>query len=164
MSTSLKLLIPLAIDPTPLQLLSKEAGFIDAYTHDLNKPFLENKIFLMYEADFNTTEKAERFEFFCRLNIPFYTYKIGGKKRLVYYFDIKTKSIMNPKASSVCTIYHDDERHKIISFWENKDKDVNEYMYEQKKPVFYEENIIPIEDYDENQHYKGLTIKKAATL
>ncbi len=165
MSTSLKLLIPLAIDPIPLEMLSKEAGFIDAYTHDLNKPYLEDKIFLMYEADFNTNEKAIRFEFFCRLKIPYYTYKINGKLRLIYFFDIKTKSIAHPKMSSVCVIYNNDERYKIMEFWRNTEQDVTEHIFEHQTPIYYEKKVIPIEDYDNKQDsILGLTIKKAATL
>ena len=43
-----KLIIPLLDDNIVLEDVSEESGFVNAYTDDINKPFYDNHIFLLY--------------------------------------------------------------------------------------------------------------------
>ena len=46
----MKLIIPLLDDKFTSFIVSDKAGFINAYTWNKNKPYIDNCIFLMYDA------------------------------------------------------------------------------------------------------------------
>lgn len=50
---------PLCDDNITLNDLSIESGFVNAYTSDINRPFLENKVFFVYDSKVNTKESLE---------------------------------------------------------------------------------------------------------
>ena len=48
------MIIPLIDESFTTDDFSKEAGFIDAFDTDINKPYLDNHIFLMYDPNVKT--------------------------------------------------------------------------------------------------------------
>lgn len=50
---------PLCDDNLTQRDLSVESGFVNAFTTDKNRPYLENKVFLMYDSKVNTAESLE---------------------------------------------------------------------------------------------------------
>ena len=61
-------MIPLLDDNITLEDISPRSGFINAYTEDINRPYLENKIFLLYDSKVNTVESLNRFRKFSYLD------------------------------------------------------------------------------------------------
>lgn len=51
---------PLYDDNLSWRDLLVESGFVGAYTSDKNRPYLEDKLFLMYDSSFKTKEALER--------------------------------------------------------------------------------------------------------
>ena len=52
-------LVPLYDDNLTWRDLTTESGFVNAFTMDKNRPFLENKLFLAYDSSVNTKESLE---------------------------------------------------------------------------------------------------------
>ena len=61
-----KLIVPLLDDNIVLEDVSEESGFVNAYTDDINKPFYDNHIFLLYKS-VDTIESLRRFQKFNKL-------------------------------------------------------------------------------------------------
>ena len=60
MSTQIKCIIPFAVDTITKNDITKQAGFVDAYIYDQNRPSLEYCLFLMYDDTVNTKESKIR--------------------------------------------------------------------------------------------------------
>ena len=79
-------IVPLLDDNLTWNDLTVESGFINAYTTDKNRPFLEDKVFLVYNSNINTKESIDRFKKFKNLdslyNIKYIT--INNKHYTVY--------------------------------------------------------------------------------
>lgn len=83
-----KLIIPLLDDNITHNDISYESGFVNAYTEDKNRPYLEDYIFLLYDSSFNTIESLNRFLKFRQLDTLYSTryIKIDKKHYTVYTF------------------------------------------------------------------------------
>ena len=57
-------ILPLIDDSITLDDISINSGFINAYTEDINRPYLEDKVFLLYDSKVNTAESMNRFRKF----------------------------------------------------------------------------------------------------
>lgn len=150
MSTSLKFIIPLLDNNLTLQDLSLKAGFLGAYTQDINRPYLDNHIFLVYAPICWTKEAENRRDKFETLKTIYRKYyvTIDGQNYLVYAFVLNRaiKSIM-----SNCVMLSSKEKFRIISFWNLTDKDINEFMM---NPLYligeFKELVLPEEDYKQS--------------
>jgi len=81
-------IVPLLDDNLTWRDLTVESGFINAYTSDKNRPYLEDKVFLVYDSSVNTRESLDRY---CKLknldtvyNMKYIT--INNKHYTVYCF------------------------------------------------------------------------------
>ncbi len=114
-------IVPLMSDKLTWQDLTVESGFINAYTSDKNRPYLEDKIFLVYDSKVNTKESLERYTKFEHLETvynkryitinkhPYTVYCFSNPK---YNKDIsRLKSI--GKLNSIATA------KEILYFWNN---------------------------------------------
>ena len=160
MSTSLKLILPLTLYPITLSMLSKEAGFVDAFTNDINRPWLEDRIFLMYEFDMSTKEKAIRFEKMRRMGLKPYKYKIKNKWYHVYAIPYKNSGVIASRIWEFMRIYDTDDLYKIMVFWKNTDKELTKLLFVSSLThIRFEKTNVPEEDGPEEEH-DGLTIEK----
>lgn len=152
MSLTLKLMIPLISDNITVDDLSEECGFVNAFTNDINKPYLDNHVFLMYEWDTNSHKKFKRYMKLKKdKNIhSCMKYIINGKKYLIYVYCLKGKEITELKSNYIT--FTGQKKLKIIDFWRTKDKDINEYAL---SPFInyteYKASYVPEIDYTENK-------------
>lgn len=175
MQPGFKLLIPLIKNSNlKKEHLTKEAGFVDAYTSNLNDE-TEDAIYLLYEYTTLNKAKSDRFEDLRdqlgdKMKSKYY---INGKMYLVYTFDIsdlKKHLIQKTGFCNVCTKEH---IKKILDFWGTSDEDVIDFMMDKniKNPEYYEikEQIIPLKEdvretikqkLDLTRMKKGITIEK----
>lgn len=160
MSTSLKLILPLTLYPITLSMLSKEAGFVDAFTNDINKPWLEDRIFLMYEFDMSTAKKAIRFEKMRRMGLKPYKYKINKKWYHIYALPYTNKDIILSKTWEFIRLYNTNDLYKILAFWKNTDKDLTTLIFSNNlNTTKFEKSYVPEED-EPSDNIEGLTINK----
>lgn len=114
-------IVPLLDDNITLRDLSEESGFVNAYTSDINRPYLEDKVFLMYNSRTNTKEALERFLKFRELDTLYNTRYITIDKvhYIVYCFTSpKYKKAINSLKESGKT--NNVEASNLISqFWNN---------------------------------------------
>ncbi len=128
MSTQMKLLIPLLDDTIKKEYLTEEAGFVDAYVHDKNRPYIENCIFLMYEIG-KHTDLACECEYYMRFCKNMHSCKIQyikGKPYRIYAFPLLGKD--SKKIYKGFKPRDDKNISRILGFWLGTDVDVNNVM------------------------------------
>lgn len=142
------MIIPLLDDKITLQDISTEAGFIDAYSADINRPYLCDNIFLLYSPKLNTEESIERNERFKSLSSLYNRYEIyiNGNYLILYVFTINKaiKSIINDSL-----MLSKKDVMRIIAFWNLTDADINSYMLDPLYVMYnkFVEKVVPEEDY-----------------
>lgn len=151
MSTSLKLLIPIASGNLKLEDIDPKNGFVDAYTRDINKPYLDNHIFLMFKFGTNSHKKWFRHDRMKndvnRYNT--FTYQIKGELYTVYCFCIDNR-LMKSMIKEYPQLTKS-EKIRIGTFWNGTDENVSNFIFTnvQTKPLKFDYNTIPEQDYVE---------------
>lgn len=144
----MKLIIPLLDKNLTKEDISPEAGFIDAYNYDINRPALEDCVFLMYDASTRTPQSNKRYGKFEKLNTirSSKIIRVNKKTYLVYAFvvldtDIKNllKGLRHTKSSSYVS---------FVQFWQATDGVVNRYIVNPAEPLDYQARSVPEEDYN----------------
>lgn len=79
---------PLCDDNLTWRDLTVESGFINAYTSDKNRPYLEDKVYFVYDSSVNTRESLDRYCKFKKLDTIYNTVYITIKNKhyTVYAF------------------------------------------------------------------------------
>lgn len=166
MSTQIKLIIPLLDPAITKDDISEEAGFVDGYTYNKNKPYLDNHIFLMYDADnVNKNTIAREIRLSNSPNLYGKDYiRANGNNYVLYTFVITNKDIKNllkglrhSKSTSFA---------RICEFWDGKDKVVNKYLCDLLPGIYCSGESVPEEDYlitheefmEQKKSPKGLVI------
>lgn len=112
---------PLLDDKITINDLTAESGFVNAYTSDINRPYLENKVFLLYDSQVNTKESLERFCKFDKLNTIHNTKYITINKHhyTVYCFNnpIYNNEINNLKSFGKTNNLN--ANFRIYNFWKD---------------------------------------------
>lgn len=101
--------------------LTRESGFINAYTSDKNRPFLEDKVFFIYDSSVNTVESLNRYRKFEKLSTLYNKryITINKKHYIVYCFNNPNyiKEIRNLQSSGKTLNLK--ASLKIYNFWNN---------------------------------------------
>lgn len=118
MSNIAKVIIPLVDEKLSLEDLSKNTGFEGIYFEDINRPYLDDHIFLMY----NWNDKKSTKVFYKFRNMKsFYGYKIiyiNHIPHIVYTFT--SNSLIN-RLKRGTAILRDINKLRILQFWQFKD-------------------------------------------
>lgn len=142
----MKLIIPLLDKKLTREDISPETGFVDAYNCDINRPALDNCIFLMYDASTRTKESNRRYGKFEKLDTirSSKIIYVDKKAYIVYAFviintDIKNllKGLRHSKTSSYT---------QFVQFWGATDGVVNRYLLI-AEPFYYGTHSVPEADY-----------------
>lgn len=155
--------MPLAINNLSVDDLTEEKGFINAFTDDLNRPYLDNHIFLMFERNANSHEK---FKTYLKIkNDPdlqgIHHCKINGKWVTIYSYVYKNTfdaQILKTGAAMISN----NANVKIMRFWKGLDDDINDYFINRNYVLINEGETIPEEDSATN--YELEIIKKGRDL
>ena len=129
--------------------LSYESGFIDAFSSDINRPYLDNHIFLLYLAKTDTKESYNRMSKFKELNNLYNETEITLKGHLCKLYTFAITSTAIQRILNNMLMLNNDEKLRIIKFWKCTDNDVNNYMVNQLEYNLhsYIPNIVPEQDY-----------------
>lgn len=128
MSLHMKLMIPLLDKSITKEDLSTEAGFVDAFVFDKNRPGIEDCIFLMYDLSKTTKESGAREHHFYNCT-NLYNAKvsyINGTPYKIFAFKMIGKDVKNLYQGFKPKEYNNVVR--ILSFWRGYDDDVNKTM------------------------------------
>lgn len=148
MSLTLKLIIPQLDDILTIDDLSEKSGFVGAYTSDINRPYLDNHTFLMYDLSNKTKEAYDREWKFRKLsnlhgwNIIY----IKDKPYKIYTFCNHTEDIQNcikgKHPNNTISL------SKVATFWNNTDITVIDYLFQSKLgDLEIDTSTVPEEDY-----------------
>lgn len=112
-------IVPLLDDHLVLDDISEESGFVNAYTEDINRPYLYDNVFLMYKSKANTMESMNRYRKFKQLDTIHNTkyIKIKNEHYTVYTFNkVKyRKDIRDLLIGGEC--FNLQAKQNISSFW-----------------------------------------------
>lgn len=149
MSTQMKLIIPLLDDKFTSFIVSDKAGFINAYTWNKNKPYIDNCIFLMYDATIINKDTQ------LRDHIIYNSPNLYKKENVIinkHYYTIYAICIIDSDIKE----FLQGLRHKktvsaskIMSFWGGKDEKVNKYLMGILSSYTCTGESVPEEDYEE---------------
>lgn len=147
MNNALKLAIPLISDKLSLDDISEEAGFVDAYFEDINRPSLTNHVFLLYDGKLDTVEKLERDVKLREIDTLYLrkTIFISGNPYLLYVFVILNEGIKSIRKGFVP--YKQEDMNRIMMFWNLEDPFVNDLFTSRKVTFEQERGVVPEEDY-----------------
>lgn len=164
MSLQFKLIIPLLDEQITRKDISPAAGFIDAYSEDINRPYLDNHIFLLYASSVLTNESFETEKKLSSSKNLYGKYKIyiGNTYFILFAFTIINRSIKDIM-NNACALSNTDKM-RVITFWGLTDADVNRYMLNPLYVMYskFVNNVIPEEDY--KPEFKVYWDKKSGTL
>ncbi len=150
MSLHFKTIIPLLGPEITLDDISVDKGFRGAFSYDINRPTLDNHIFLIYSRTTTgfSIERDKRLKslgsFYSRREI-----KIKGITFLCYTFVIINPSIRYIKSNLNSMISYKDLL-RIAKFWNFTDDDINKYTLRIQMDIFseqFEQVVIPEWDY-----------------
>lgn len=148
MSTQMKLIIPLLDKSIKKEYLSQRAGFVNAFTWDKNKPYIDNCIFLMYERTSKDPLSQERAFVFSGLASLYkmYCIRVKGKVYIIYAISIINKDIHN----FLQGFRHSDHNTfiRILQFWDGSDINVLKYLNKSLLDYACSGESVPEEDYN----------------
>lgn len=112
-------IVPLLDDNLTWVDLTVESGFINAFTTDINRPYLEDKVFLVYDSSVNTIESMTRFRKFSHLDTIYNIRYITIKKRhyTVYCFSNPWYRKDINSLQNIGKTYTSDAMLEINRFW-----------------------------------------------
>lgn len=146
MSNLLKLAIPLLNTDIKLSDIDSTTGFVGAYFEDINKPYLTDHMFLMYDDTVKGDNVAKRFYKLSKLNSCYgkRIITIKGKLYTVYIFTINSTIKRLRDGNIMLSV---DQKQRILDFWDHKDPWITNNvllgtMYEHPEP-----QVLPEEDY-----------------
>jgi hypothetical protein len=118
-----KFIVPLIDDKITESDLSEDTGFVNAYTTDKNRPYLNNHVFLLYKV-VNTKSSLNTFIKFKELNSLHNIRHIVINKEhyRIYSFVVLNKDINQLKNG--CLLKDNKSIVKILDFWSGKDDDL----------------------------------------
>lgn len=148
MSLMLKLIIPLLDDILDIEDLSEDSGFVGAFSSDINRPYLDNHTFLMYDLSKQTKKAYDREWKFRKLsnlqgwNIIY----VNQKPYKIYTFCNYTKDITSCRKGQHPN--NTSSLDKIICFWKGTDKEVSNYLFQSRfEELKIDKSTVPEEDY-----------------
>jgi len=148
-SLHFKLIIPLLDNSITKNNLSTKAGFVDAFSADINRPYLDNHIFLLYAYNVLTNEAFDTYKKLKSAKGLYgvYKFKIKGIPFIMFAFTITNKTIKNIMSGAVAL--SDVEKMRVFAFWNLQDSDINRYMLNSTYAwnSKFVNNVIPEEDY-----------------
>lgn len=145
-----KLIIPLLNDNIEYEDLDSSTGFVNAYTEDLNRPYMQDYIFLMYKS--SAPNALKRFLKFKNLDMHSTKYSVINKEHYtIYAFPIiqNKKDIRNILKGY--DISNADNKLKIYQFWKNNEvENLKSRIFDNHFSILPAiEDKIPEEDYFE---------------
>lgn len=147
MSTQIKLILPLLDEDITKDDFTEKSGFVNGYIYNKNQPSLLSHLFLLYDAENRTYDKALTFEKLRKLK-SLYSWKsmrIGGHSYILFTVNIispKTKKLLKGIPS-----FEKDDVTKSLSFWNLKEDDVNCVLLGINPLLRIDNTSVPEEDY-----------------
>lgn len=163
MSIHMKLIIPLLGLDFKREDLDPKNGFMEAYSYDINRPSLDNHIFLLYDSTV-TNESIERDARFKKIP-SFYSRRdvwIKGHLFICYTFVITNKTIKDIKSNS--NIIPENGLLRIYKFWNFTDNELNRFMFNNIYLITNQFEISSVPEWDYKEDYMLTYDEKARAL
>lgn len=148
MNIQLKLVIPLLDEDLSPDLFTPEAGFLNAYSADINRPFLDNHIFLMYDADLSYPGNYKRNERMMKMKNLYNRMMIRIKGILVMIYTFCITKLQIRQLLKGRNILQENEKYDILEFWD-RDMTVCMALITDKSFGELSNAIVPEQDYIE---------------
>lgn len=148
-------MLPLVDESFTQEDFSKESGFVDVYDTDINRPYLDNHIFIMYDLKVKTKEAMRRYNKFAKLKTlqGRRVIYVDGHPYLVYAFVRLNEELKLDKKEKRGNVIYSKNKIRLMKFWKGMDDDINYKLAEniswQPTPltsVPEEDYMVPIEE------------------
>lgn len=148
MSTQIKCIIPFASDTLTKEDITKQAGFVDAYIYDQNRPSLENCLFLMYDDTVDTKESKMRWMRIRNQKLlrSIKHIRVNKKQYTVYTFQLFDSFARYLFKGRVPT---GNRATRVLQFWGLDDDELNNRLHSTSIQIFGVDNSsVPEDDYE----------------
>lgn len=127
MSTFEKFIIPLVNSELTMSDIADDTGFIGAYVEDIDRPYLDSHVFLMYKWDKDIPNGQSVFYKFKNLN-SFHSYSIRyiNDECFIVYVFTSNRDINHLKGGG--SIIGESSKQRILQFWMFTDNVVTGYV------------------------------------
>lgn len=153
MTLQMKCIIPLLDETFTEDLFTEEAGFLNAFNADINRPYLDNHIFLLYDANLGIPENHKRNERLMSSNNLYQRFfiRINGILLILYVF-----CIVNPAIKRIIKgklLMSDIDKMRVMNFWKFDIKLCTAVL--QNKCFDVLNTVVPEQDYNPSLDGKG---------
>ena len=127
--------------------IGPESGLVDAYFYDLDRPFLDNHIFLMYDPESKGKYVSSAIYRMKQLD-SFYnsrTITVHGKPYYVYCYT--TNPVIN-KLKKGAVICNNAQKLRLVNFWKGKDPWIVNNVFGGTKIIPKDDSALPLDDGD----------------
>ena len=165
MSDLIKLAIPLIDNELNLTDISKETGFVGAYFEDMNRPYLDYHIFLLYDANakgskvWTTMQKLKNFKSFYNQRILYIN------KKPYYLYTFTSNTAINNRHNGRIWL-NENCKLRVLQFWQFTDNWVSTNVMRGTMTCEPDRSSGPEEDYQPEfklgQNDKGGTLEVSA--
>lgn len=161
MSLQEKMIVSL-IDATSIKKEDFSSSlFKGFYNSNINSPFLDNHIFILFEYKTNAESVDRDARFLKSPNLYKSEFvKIKNQNCVLYTFCITNSAIKDILNNSMSL--KADDLLKIYKFWNFEDKDINNYTIKQKVDKLFVDKEVP--EYDYQPNWEDIFTKKKAGL
>lgn len=129
MSMQYKLTIPFTLKHINKKYLTKEYGFVKICSCDINKPRLDEHLFLVYDLMLDNSKKLERADYLLNtLGLSQYTYKIKDKWYSIYPLYINNSKAKKFKRMGIPHLYNTEELKTLLEYWGINDTEIFKYV------------------------------------
>lgn len=144
MSNIEKVILPLIDNGISLDDISEKNGFVAMYTEDINRPYLDDHIFLLY----NWSNKKSTKVFYNFRDLPsFYGYKIIYLKGVPYIVYTFTSNSLINRLKRGTAILRDVNKLRVLQFWQFKDAWISLNVTRGTVAGDPPQDVLPEEDY-----------------
>lgn len=145
MTLNYKLILPLLDTGLNKEDFTKDNGFIGIYNIYMEKPFLTNHIFILWE--YPTNSDMIKRDVKIKKSPMLYDWDVIMIKHKPYV--LYTFTIVGPGIKKIIKSSNLDrnDKFKIYKYWDYKDKDVNNFAITQKYTSTFEDLKVPEEDW-----------------
>ena len=142
-----KFIIPLLDKRLTLEDISEDVGFCGMATMDINRPYLDNHIFLIYSMEMTNKAIAVRKKLASLDNLHSkINCRIKGKACRIFCFPIIGNSIIDLMSNIIAPCEQD--LLQIYKFWNFNDVEMNKYMVDNTYlPELFKKTTVPEFDY-----------------
>lgn len=125
--------------------IGPESGLVDAYFYDMDRPFLDNHIFLMYDPECKDKYVSSAIYRMAQMD-SFYNKRVIYVMGKPYYIYAYTLSPTIKKLKNGIVDCSSKEKTRMVNFWKDNDAWIVNNVFSGTKVIDRDDSILPLDD------------------